>query len=1658
MVVGLIALLGTTPSYAQPGSDLPTRGKRFWTGFMRNGVGAQSLRIHIVGSTATSGTVSIPQTGWSTPFTVALNAVTVVDVPISAEHMVSEAVENKGVYIESQDSINVMIASAQSWTVDMTQVLPENALGTTYRVDAYHGTPAFNELHKSQLLIVAAQDGTEVRITPSVNTMGGQTAGTPFTVALNAGQSYQVRAAASAGDLTGTVVEATDASGACRPFAVYGGSSCAMVPSNCSACDVVFTQLIPRTAWGTTFFTPPVNGVNTTTFRILADQNGTSVTVNGGAPILLNAGQTHQVNGQPGPVCIIATAPVSVVQLLEGTLCSGNGDPSMTIVWPSARLSRNAVFHAQNGAQINQHAVGITAPASAVGTIALDGVTIAAGLFNPYPGCPGHVHAKVPVAAGTHRLTSSVGFQAYMYGIGNGESYATAIHDRRSAPVQQDSVVCGAGQITLNAPGPWLNTTWTTADDPGSVIGTGNSITVSPVAATTYIVNGTLPVSGCPQNYAFNVGIPLTIPTDLLANDQPTAAVCQWEAVQLGLDPPPDPAWFTIQWTPASSLSNPAIANPVATPSSTTWYTVSVTSPAGCGDMTDSVLVTVDPGQVLELNAFSSQAALCLGDQTQLTSRTLRVAMHDPFDGPLSPLWTAVQGGTVSGACGSVSGTALYFNGNGQRYAQTVAFNTANGGRLLFRLKIANGTAAPCDDADPGEDVVLEYSTNNGLGWNLISTFNENGYPDFTPIDVAMPADAQAPNVMFRLRQLAHSGSGQDNWAVDEFIVARVDNAYLSYQWQPGTVANANAPNTTGYPTSSGWYHLLGTDPLAGCVYSDSVYVHVDPAFSLTLTPDTTLCAAAGIPLQATPSFNTPITWNWGPNNGTLSSTAIANPVATPQQTTTYTVNATSANGCSASGSVTVTVGQLLDVQVGASPTTICQGQSAQLSAAASGAPGLQYSWTNAATLSNAAIANPVATPGQTTTYTCTVTDPVSGCSLNGSVTIVVNSGYTVSAGPDLDLCTSLGHQLNVQHNVPNATYAWSPAANLNAANIQSPTIMVDASATYSVTVSDPNGCSVSTQVTITKALEGLPSTQSASACAGSGLTITAPQPGASYQWSSGEQTPSITPGTSGAYTVTITDAQGCTGTTTFTVTLFPLPVVALGPDQSICGSGPVTLNAGNPGSTYTWTTGSSAQQITVNTSGTYGVTVTTVNSCSASGSVGVQFNPMPVNTLQDVTACITAPPVLNAGNPGATYLWNNGGTTQSITALASGTYAVTVTTPQGCAATFTATITLDPEVLVDLGPDLDLCAGDVITLDADNPGASYLWSTGAVSQTISVESTGTYSVLVTSGACAATGEAGVVVHPLPVNTLQNATACIGESVVLDAGNPGASFLWNTGAGSSVITVQQAGAYSVTITNTAGCVATYSATAQFVAPPVVELGPDTVLCQGDVLTLDAGPHGNSYAWSTGATSRTIDVTTGGTYSVSVDNGYCQRGDAITTLFNPAPQRMAPRELFACLDEEPRRVALDAGNPGSAYVWSTGSTQRLMVATAYGWYFVDITNVYDCALRDSVLVSEYCPSTIYVPNTFTPNGDGINDVFLPVGKNIASMELLIFDRWGRLVFESQDPSLGWDGHVHHGGNMAETEVYLWQLRYRFFEDEQGTIGMEQRRNGHVQVLR
>ncbi|MBK7751403.1 MAG: gliding motility-associated C-terminal domain-containing protein [Flavobacteriales bacterium] len=1651
-----LMLASVHPAPAQAPGPLPTMGTDFWVGFMQNAYGAQELRLYIASPTATSGTVSIPLAGWSQSFAVPANGVALVVVPNTAEHIGSETVTNKGVRVQTQAPVTVSAVSFQSYTHDGTQVLPVDGLGTEYRAEAYRGIPGFNEFYKSELLIVATQDGTQVEITPTVNTLGGHAAGVPFTVQLDQGEAYQVQSALAALNLTGTLVRGTTQNGSCRPFAVFGGSMCANVPVACAACDHLYEQLVPVEHWGTSFHSFKNGGPTTETYRIQCAQNGTSVTVNGGPPVVLNPGQIHEVNGSTAPVCISASAPISVAQISEGYSCAGAGDPSMILLEPDDRTTLEARFSTVASPQITGHRLNLVVPTVATAAVQLDGTAIPASQFTPYASCPTWSYASLTITPGTHRVLSSQGIHVYAYGSGTGESYGFTANAVYIPPAVTDTLVCVSGPVTLSAPHPLDNAIWEAASNPGTTLATGWTWTFTPTQNDTYTVNGELPGSACPEQYSFHVGIQVPLTLQATANGAANADVCQFGAVQLGALPVPDPQVFDLAWTPTALVSDPTIHDPVAFPMNNTWFRLQVSNPLGCGSIADSVFVAVTPNDIHSVRVSASDSAICSGESSQLMGDVYRTIAFDPLDLAPATFWSAINGGTVANTCGSATGNALLFTGSGTREARTNALDVVNGGALDFQVYIATGTA-PCENADPGDDVVLEYSINGGGSWTPFDTMLESQFSTFTSRRVEVPMLARTNATLFRWWQLAHSGAGQDVWAIDNVIITHIDNAPGGMQWSPSvTLNNPNSATPIATPTGSTWYTFSATGG-NGCVFTDSLYIEVRSPFSITLPSDTTLCSTVGIPLHATASSGQGIVWQWSPNNGSLSTTTGPTPTATPNATTTYTLTATTNIGCTDTEQITLTVGPMMSVSASASDVQLCQGESSQLTATVQGPTNAQLQWQPAGSLNNALSLTPIASPTGTTTYIATLTDPITSCAVQASVTVAVTTAYTIAATPDTTLCNTLGFQLNVQHNVPAPfSIAWTPSNLLNSGGIASPSIMADTTMAFNVAVTDGNGCSVSDSVHVIDAFDSMINPVNMSACQGQSLLLDAGFPGSDYVWAHGPTTQTVLVNSSASYSVEITDVQGCQTTKVFNVTFHQLPPVDLGADTTACGAASLLLDAHSPGNTIVWSTGTSGQTLLVNASATYYATATSPQSCVNSDTITVTFAAFPTDMLQDVISCTTALPTLDAGNPGCTCLWSTNADTQQILATISGTFTVMVTTPQLCSAQFDALVTLAAPPIVDLGPDTSVCTGDPLVLDAANPGATFSWNTGVVTQTLAPQTSGIYWVDVSNVACTTRDSVNAVFLPAPSDMLQDVTTCIGEPVLLDAGNPGSTYVWNTNAVTQTLSPTSGGTYTVTVENADGCVRTFDADVTFVAYPVVDLGPDTTLCEGDVLTLDVTNPGATYQWSNGSAGSTLLVSSTGTYSVNVDNGYCAASDVVRATFNPSPSRLAAHQLFACLDEEPHYVVINAGNEGSSFQWNTGESAQVILAGAYGWYFVEVTNPHDCSMRDSIVVNEFCPASIYIPNTFTPNGDGINDTWGAVGKNIASIELMVFDRWGGVLFQTTDPNTFWDGSVSN--EEAANHMYAWRLSYRFFEDENGKVGRQHERLGHVTILR
>src|ERR1019366_8037446 len=278
------------------------------------------------------------------------------------------------------------------------------------------------------------------------------------------------------------------------------------------------------------------------------------------------------------------------------------------------------------------------------------------------------------------------------------------------------------------------------------------------------------------------------------------------------------------------------------------------------------------------------------------------------------------------------------------------------------------------------------------------------------------------------------------------------------------------------------------------------------------------------------------------------------------------------------------------------------------------------------------------------------------------------------------------------------------------------------------------------------------------------------------------------------------------------------------------------------------------------------------------------------------------------------------GPTTQTISVGSSGNYWVKVITGN-CSGTDTIAVNYDNNPSVNIGPDTAICFGQPITLNAGNAGATYLWSTGATTETISPANGGTYWVNVSFGICEASDTIVITTFTTPtVNLGPDIKLCYGLDTSLNAGNPGLNYLWNNGETTKIIKVAASSDYWVEVFE-GGCFNRDTVKVTIDAKPFIDLNPDTVICPGDELTIGTVNNFISYSWlPEGQISKDIIINQPGTYILTV------------------------------MDTD--------GCPASA----------------------------------SVFVQEFCQPTLFVPNCFTPNGNGINDLFMAYGMCVVEFNM------------------------------------------------------------------
>lgn len=625
----------------------------------------------------------------------------------------------------------------------------------------------------------------------------------------------------------------------------------------------------------------------------------------------------------------------------------------------------------------------------------------------------------------------------------------------------------------------------------------------------------------------------------------------------------------------------------------------------------------------------------------------------------------------------------------------------------------------------------------------------------------------------------------------------------------------------------------------------------------------------------------------------------------------------------------------------------------------------------------------------------CVMVTDASGCSTMSCITVEYSPITLSVEGEDISCFGENDGSLSaiVQGGIAPITYAWSNGAT-------TADITGLAPGTYELTVTDANGCSeIATGTVGDKEPVLLAVAQQDPVCIGdtngnAEATASGGTPPYRYAWSNGSEEAAITGLGPGDYGVTITDANGCSTDQTITLAYQSELTIAATATAEVCpgaGDGSVSVTAENGVSPYTiiWSTGDTTAAVTGLSNGDYTVTVTDAVGCQDTTSVTVnaatafEIETEGMNPSSCGEGNGSATVTVTSGEGPFTYAWSTGDSTQMIDSLAVGVYTVTVTNADQCTVTGSVTIEQPTELMVEItGQGLNCFGDSTATLTATASGGTapyfYIWNTGDSTQTIDNLPAGMYSVTVTDSMGCTIAGASEVMQPDPLVVMIG-----GVSVVCGQGNTGSAFAnvsggtepytynWNTGDTTRFIGGLLTGTYSVTVTDSLGCVDTASLDIKVVDDLAVEVTGQDVSCsgQGDgsaTATASGGDEPYTYFWNTGDTTSMIDQLSPGTYVVTVaDANNCTTRDTVV-ISNPSPiLGFLDVTDLVCLEDSTGSIDLTVSGGTEPYMfeWSNGETTEDIFNLAQGTYRVTITDANGCFVVRSGNVKPPVPFTL-----------------------------------------------------------------------------------------------
>ncbi|MDI9576101.1 MAG: PKD domain-containing protein [Bacteroidota bacterium] len=838
--------------------------------------------------------------------------------------------------------------------------------------------------------------------------------------------------------------------------------------------------------------------------------------------------------------------------------------------------------------------------------------------------------------------------------------------------------------------------------------------------------------------------------------------------------------------------------------------------------------------------------------------------------------------------------------------------------------------------------------------------------------------------------------------------------APFSFQW-------SNGQNTQSISNLSvGTYSVTVSDN-NGCMHTASVTINQPPQLVITANANPVLICQGDI---TNLSVSGASTYNW--SNGLGNGITVT---ASPTITTTYTVTGSDTIGCTATTEVTVSVNPTPDI----SPTsdqTLCHNTQTTAINFTSSVPNTVFNWINnnssiglaangTGDISSFTVTNTGTAP-QTSTIIATPSFTNNGLTCTGqsdTFLIIVNPTPDISPTSDQTLChNTQTTAINFTSFVPNTVFNWinnnssiGLAAN-GTGDISSFTVTNTGTAPQTSTIIvtpsfTNNGLTCTGQsdtfLIIVNPVPALTMAQTDTViCYGKSVLISV-SGAMTYQWSNNlgnNSTILVTPDANSTYSVTGTNQYGCTSSVSASIVVNPVPDVGINPDSiEICDNTTITLVASGA-NTYLWAGGLGANAsitITPHNTTTYVVTGTNQYGCTSSARSKVIVHPLPVVTINPNNSEICLGDTISlVANGAQTYLWSGGlGTNNSLSVSpqVSTTYNVTGTNQWGCTASVSANIIVHPLPNLTISPhNISICYGESTTLTA-NGAHTYQWSNGSSNQSITVEplfSTTYYLTGYSIYECVKIDSAQVMVNPKPIIDFiaEPLSGCEPLSVKFINNSDNGTYYWYFGDGNSsniyspIHIYNNDGVYTVTliVKNQYNC-------------------SDT-LTKFNYITIYPSPIAGFSIFPL--------ITTEDDGRVKIlDESY-----GATSWYYDFGEENEQNDIFT--DREPNYIYTNAGN----------YTIIQIVANEY--------NCYDTAYNNVIIK----PSTMfYIANSFTPNADGLNETFMPLGFNvpIKDYEFRIFDRWGKQLFYTTDLYVGWDGK--YKDEFVKQDMYVYSIK-------------------------